>query len=102
MAVTRASEIGIDRKSKEELSFDDEQQQCDSEDQSHCNSDLEESDYEIDEILEKKEDDKLCKKSFNSDSTANTENLPEKVAEEIEQVVDQLKLGSDKQLVSQN
>lgn len=80
-----------------------EEQQCGSITQSQCNSDVEdESDLEQENQDDKgqQEDDGSSTKSLNSDSTANTENPPAdtKVAVqaiEIEQVVDQLKLGSE-------
>ncbi|GAN00872.1 tetratricopeptide repeat protein 39A isoform X2 [Mucor ambiguus] len=103
LALTRAAEIGISDKRESTPLNQVQEQQCDSVAQSQCNSDMgDESDFELegeeeDNGDQKQQDDRSSTKSLDSDSTANTENLPDEVAAkiEIEQVVDQRKLSSE-------
>ncbi|CEP11216.1 hypothetical protein [Parasitella parasitica] len=106
LALTKASELGIvDGKAEQALSREyEEYEQCETVHQSPCGSEILEaaSDYEQeeeDEDNDKKEDDddKSSTKSLNSDSTAHTVNLPHKIADKIEQVVDQLRLNGSKE-----
>ncbi|CAO0800987.1 unnamed protein product [Mucor circinelloides] len=102
LALTRASEISIHDKQGNSMFHPVQGLECDSIDQSHCDSDVEDQSENEDD---KKDDDGSSTQSLNSDSTANTENMiPSKVATEIEieQVVDQLKLGSESPVVAQH
>ncbi|KAI8641361.1 hypothetical protein BD408DRAFT_483552 [Parasitella parasitica] len=101
LALTKASEIGIDGKSEKASPREyEEYQQCGPIHQSPCGSEIGGSYYELDDDDKKEDDDISSTKSLNSDSTAHTVNLPHKVAEEIELVVDQLKLGSEQPTVA--